>query len=244
MRLEANISWGLDLDYKVEVKNLNSFRFLEKAIEFELSRQKQILDSGETPIQETRGWNESKSETQSQRSKETAADYRYFPEPDIPPIVIGIDWITNLKNNLPLLPEELSRDLKEKYELKAQYISIIAGNKELYNLVTQSIVLGEKQGLDANLITSSIINKKIPEGLDAAEIIQFLQDQSKSQVNNEEQLSIWVNEAISANPKAVTDINLGKLQALGAIIGYVMKLSSGTADAAKVREIIKRKLKV
>src|SRR3989338_1071214 len=93
MRLEANISLGLKLGYKVEVKNLNSFRFLKDAIEYELKRQEEILGRGETPAQETRGWSEAKAQTVSQRSKEEAHDYRYFPEPDIPPLKFTHEYI-------------------------------------------------------------------------------------------------------------------------------------------------------
>src|SRR3989344_3184410 len=91
MRLEANISVSKDSqlpNYKVEVKNVNSFRFIAQAIDYEIDRQTRILESGQTPTQETRGFSESKSATVSQRSKEEAQDYRYFPEPDIPPLTI------------------------------------------------------------------------------------------------------------------------------------------------------------
>ena len=102
MRLEANISLG-DPDnlpnYKVEIKNVNSFRYVCNAIDYELKRQNKLLQRGEKLTQETRGWNQEKKETFSQRTKEESADYRYFPEPDIPPINISSELIDNIKKN-------------------------------------------------------------------------------------------------------------------------------------------------
>jgi aspartyl-tRNA(Asn)/glutamyl-tRNA(Gln) amidotransferase subunit B len=109
MRLEANISWGLDLGYKVEVKNLNSFRFVAKAIDYELARQKEALSKGEKLKQETRGWDEAGAKTYPQRYKETAADYRYFPEPDIPPMEFSQSQISHLTSLIPELPEKKSK---------------------------------------------------------------------------------------------------------------------------------------
>ena len=114
MRLEPNISLRpvgqKELaKYKVEVKNINSFKFVEKAIEFEEKRHKELLDNGETPVQETRGWNEFKNKTVSQRSKEEAHDYRYFPEPDIPPIEFSENEVETIKSQIPELPEEKTK---------------------------------------------------------------------------------------------------------------------------------------
>ena len=94
------------LSAKVEVKNINSFRSLEKAIEFEVKRQSALLDTGQIIFQETRGWNDVKNETVSQRVKETSADYRYFPEPDLPPIIIDKKWLKSIKSRLVELPSK------------------------------------------------------------------------------------------------------------------------------------------
>ncbi|MDP2720689.1 MAG: Asp-tRNA(Asn)/Glu-tRNA(Gln) amidotransferase subunit GatB [bacterium] len=110
MRFDANVSVskeGIDkLGEKVEIKNINSFRFLEKALVFEVERQIKTLESGKQVIQETRGWVEDKAITVSQRVKETSPDYRYFPEPDLPPLVFNEADIEKLRKMLPELPDK------------------------------------------------------------------------------------------------------------------------------------------
>jgi aspartyl-tRNA(Asn)/glutamyl-tRNA(Gln) amidotransferase subunit B len=111
MRFDVNISVAKHgsnkLGIRSEIKNLNSFRSVEKAIDFEIKRQIELLEDGKEVIQETRGWDDSKQKTFSQRSKEDAHDYRYFPDPDIPPIVLEQDFINKIKSEMPKLPSEL-----------------------------------------------------------------------------------------------------------------------------------------
>ena len=114
MRVEVNISLLREipnpksqipkLGTKVEIKNLNSFRAVEKGIEYEIERQQELLDSGKKVLQETRGWNDIEGETVSQREKEEAHDYRYFPEPDLPPLHISAELIDEIKAEIPELP--------------------------------------------------------------------------------------------------------------------------------------------
>lgn len=138
MRCEANISLipeGTKAENKlkgtkVEVKNLNSFKAVERSIEFEIKRQAKILERGEKVFAETRGWNEGKQATVSQRSKEEASDYRYFPEPDIPPIFIDKNLVAELKNKLPELPEEYRARMKKEYQLSPDTIEFFAFNKD------------------------------------------------------------------------------------------------------------------
>ncbi|MDT8898881.1 Asp-tRNA(Asn)/Glu-tRNA(Gln) amidotransferase subunit GatB [Thermanaerothrix sp. 4228-RoL] len=121
IRFEANVSvrpkGSQQLGTRVEIKNLNSFRALERAVAYEIERQSRLLDQGERVEQETLGWDETKGCTYSQRSKEEAHDYRYFPEPDLPPLVIEESWITEVRAALPELPHVRRRRFIEIYEL-------------------------------------------------------------------------------------------------------------------------------
>src|SRR3989344_2509945 len=133
MRCEANISVSKtnDMGIKVEVKNLNSFRAVERAIEYEVKRQIELLENGKKVIQETRGWNENKEETFSQRSKESAHDYRYFPEPDLPPMEFSDEYIEKLRATIPELPEQKRRRLAEEYKLDALAVEILIKDRAL-----------------------------------------------------------------------------------------------------------------
>lgn len=108
MRFDVNVSVSKtdELGTRSETKNLNSFRAVEKAIDYEVNRQIELLEKGQKIIQETRGWDDSKQKTFSQRTKEDADDYRYMPEPDIPPIVIEQDYIDKIKKEMPVMPDE------------------------------------------------------------------------------------------------------------------------------------------
>ncbi|MEK6405667.1 MAG: Asp-tRNA(Asn)/Glu-tRNA(Gln) amidotransferase subunit GatB [Acidobacteriota bacterium] len=121
LRCDANVSVRLrgadKFGTKVELKNLNSFRFLQKAIEFEIDRQIAAIETGEPIVQETRLWNERESKTYSMRSKEDAHDYRYFPEPDLPPLVIDENLIERLRAELPELPEARRMRFVSEYGL-------------------------------------------------------------------------------------------------------------------------------
>lgn len=136
MRCEVNLSLYKEGEEKlsgtkVEVKNINSFRFVEKAINFEIKRQTEVLEKGEKVVQETRGWDSVKNETVSQRKKETAADYRYFPEPDIPPMEFTNKYVSELKLKLPELPDEKIKRFSEQYSLSSENISVLTSEKGL-----------------------------------------------------------------------------------------------------------------
>lgn len=138
MRCEANISLykrGEDplSGTKVELKNLNSFKAVERGIEFEIIRQAEILDEGGIIQQETRGWDENKGKSFSQRSKESSHDYRYFSEPDILPLKFSSEEIEKIRSGLPELPWEKKRRLKEQFGLKDESADVLVSSLELVN---------------------------------------------------------------------------------------------------------------
>ncbi len=133
MRVEANISLTKDerkLGTKVEIKNLNSFRAVEKAVDFEIKRQEKILKSGKKIIQETRGWDAINEITLSQREKEEAHDYRYFPEPDLPILHFDQNFIEKIKSEIPELPQQKRLRFKREYGLDEKAIEIFVKNKD------------------------------------------------------------------------------------------------------------------
>ena len=141
MRCEANISLSkstlstqpstLKLGTKVEIKNLNSFKAVEKAIDYEMKRQAEVLESDEKIVHETRGWNENKQKTFSQRIKEVAEDYRYFPEPDLPPLKISKKEMEKRRAEIPELPAGRRKRFKKEYKISDGDVEVLTSFKAL-----------------------------------------------------------------------------------------------------------------
>lgn len=135
LRCDANVSvrpYGeTKLGTRAEIKNLNSFRSLEKAIEYEARRQIEALEDGELIVQETRTWDEDKQVTRSMRSKEEAHDYRYFPEPDLPPLRIDREWVERVRNAMPELPDQAQHRLVKDYELSTYDAALLTVTPEI-----------------------------------------------------------------------------------------------------------------
>lgn len=133
LRVEANISLGQKgkLGTKVEIKNLNSFRAVEKAIDYEIKRQAKILESGKKVLQETRGWDNNERATLSQREKEEAHDYRYFPEPDLPPLRFTTEDIDKIRAQIPEIPKLRRERFQREYGLLSQDTEAFVQNKDL-----------------------------------------------------------------------------------------------------------------
>ena len=147
IRFESNVSVrevGSDqFNTRTEIKNLNSFRALTQGTEYEIKRQSEIYASGGTVEQETLGFNEATGKTYSQRGKESAHDYRYFPEPDLPPLMLDAKWIESIRASLPELPEAKTRRFIEQYELKPQDVLLLTSEKALAHYF-ESVVVKSK----------------------------------------------------------------------------------------------------
>ncbi len=291
LRCDANISvrprGEQKLGVKTEIKNMNSFRSVERALAYEAQRQIDLLRAGQTISQETRGWVETKGITVPQRSKEQAHDYRYFPEPDLPPLVIDPAWVEELRARLPELPDARRARYMRDYGLSAQDANVLTEDKALgdyfeqlvatsptadrnarakaaSNLVLNDIARLLKAHaiavqdnpltpaaaanlldlLDANRITGkqakeigeeAFMTGKMPESIVKEKGIQ-------PPISDEGQLERIIEEVISNNPKAANDYRAGKVNALQALIGQVMKQTRGQAKAESVRNLLMKKL--
>jgi aspartyl-tRNA(Asn)/glutamyl-tRNA(Gln) amidotransferase subunit B len=156
LRCDANVSirpeGSTTYGTKVEVKNMNSFRSVHRAIEYEIERQVQVLEGGGTLVQETRGWNDPKGVTVSQRSKEYAHDYRYFPEPDLPPLVVTRDWVEAIRRTLPELPAARRDRFIATYGLKPYDAALLISTKPTAEFFEETVRLGTPAKTAANWI--------------------------------------------------------------------------------------------
>ena len=175
MRFDVNVSISSDravLGTRTETKNLNSFRALEKAVEYEINRQTEVLESGAEIIQETMGWDDAKQKTFSQRTKEDAHDYRYFPEPDIPPVVLNSSDIDAERVNMPLLPNALRLEMTSLGLDKSQVETLIDEPRlarfmhnitDAHDSKTAHIIANWLTGEVQRLLTENIISLDLVE---------------------------------------------------------------------------------
>ena len=272
MRAEPNISirraGAQELGVKTELKNINSFRALHRAIGFEVDRQRQVLESGGTIVQETRGWSETEQRTFSQRSKEFAEDYRYFPEPDIPPLEHDRGWIEELRATLPEMPADRRARLAEK--LPASLAAAIGADRDLAELFEAATAQGAQAQSTANWIVNEVApSGKIPSGTALAELVKLVdagsitRDQGRevlvesvetgrtpaeivaehgfAQVSDESELRVLAQAVIDANPNAVADFRAGKKQAMQALMADLRKRAP-QANPKKANQLLQELL--
>ena len=170
LRCDANVSIRKkgfkELGTRTEIKNINSFKFIEKAINFEIKRQIKILEKGEKVVQETRLYDSSKDETRPMRSKEFANDYRYFPEPDLLPVVISDAEIKKIKDEFPELPNEKEIRFQNQFELSAYDAQIIASSKSMADFFEKTAKQTKNYPLLSNWLigeVSAYLNKELIE---------------------------------------------------------------------------------
>ncbi len=249
MRLEANVSLKKKTaaklpSYKVEIKNLNSFRFVERALEYEIRRQLQLIKSGQKPIQETRGWNEVKQVTVSQREKEEAADYRYFPEPDLPPIRWSQKELKKLKSGLPELPNEKIKHFIKQFNLSKYQAEILTNTRQKAEYYEAAANIGNKHKISTRELANVIINKKIDlSKIMPAELVQILLKKKLTPSLSVRKLTQLALKAIEANPQAVADYRAGKEAVVDFLIGQIARLAKTKIDPNQARKILLEKMK-
>ncbi len=285
LRCDANVSirpvGSEKLGTKTEIKNMNSFKALQRALEYEIERQMQVLSEGGSIVQETRTWDDAKGITLSMRSKEHAHDYRYFPDPDLTPIIIDPQWIKDIKTSLPEMPDERMERYIKDFGLSEYDASVITSSKDLADYFEECLSSGypnikavsnwlmgdllrllNAKGLEINeclikpgqllsmlkmidngtisgKIAKSIFEEMFESGNDPDSIVK---EKGLVQISDEGAISALVEEVLVANPKVVQDFRSGKENAIGFLVGQVMKASKGKANPAMVNKMLRDKI--
>jgi aspartyl-tRNA(Asn)/glutamyl-tRNA(Gln) amidotransferase subunit B len=285
MRVEANVSLrpiGTEaFGTRVEVKNMNSFRSVERAIAFEIQRQGAILDAGEVLHQETRGWSDDRGETYHMRSKETSDDYRYFPEPDLPPLHVDPAWLDELRGSMAELPSTRRQRYETAFGLSAYDAAVLVADRDAADLFEGTLAAAAdiRPKAVANWVTGEYLrvrnaaSSEAPAHVDARElaaliklveegaisrpnakevleahmtggglVARIVEERGFRQISDADAVGAAVDEVIAANPAAVADYRAGKVQAVGFLVGQVMKATRGQANAAVVQAAIRQRL--
>ncbi len=247
MRLEANVSVRPEGQtelppYRVELKNINSFKFMGDAIAYEIKRQSEALEAGQKLVQETRGWNQGKKQSFSQRSKEEAHDYRYFPDPDLPELDLAGDE-SRVRSDLPELPWQKEERFIKDYQLNGQDAQILTDSTAMAQYFEDAVTLAVEKQLTAKQMANYIINKKVDiDQVQPEQIIQELLSKQADQVEDQGQIEQWVNQVLAENGPMVEQYKAGKVALLQAFMGMVMRKSQGKANAAVVQQLLQQKL--
>lgn len=251
MRLEANVSvrpqGQKDLPpYRVELKNINSFRFMDQAINYEIKRQIEAIEKGEKLYQETRGYNETKKETYVQRSKEEAHDYRYFPEPDLPAINFDLSELSleEIKDEMPELPALKVERLEQSYGLKHSDALLLIENREVAEFFEMAIKDSEGKDLTPTQIANVLINNKKLHivGMEPKDLVEEILSTKAGVIDSDEEIEKVAKEVITENPGMVDQYKSGKTTIIQALVGQVMRKTSGKANAQKVLSILEELL--
>lgn len=172
LRCDANVSvrprGTKEFGAKVEVKNVNSFRFVRAALEHEIERQIAVIESGGRIVQETRLWNANEGRTYAMRSKEQAHDYRYFPEPDLPPLVLSDSWLQKIRAQMPELPEARRKRMVAEYEITEQDAQVLTSTREFADQFETAARAAKSPKRVANLVQGELLGRLKAAGLELA----------------------------------------------------------------------------
>ena len=271
MRCDVNISLRpegqKEFGTKVELKNLNSFRAVHRAIDYEIWRQSEVLSSGGTIRQETRGWNDDTGETYLMRTKEQAHDYRYFPDPDLAPVVLSDEFIADLRANLPELPGKMRERFVEQYALTPYDAEVLTQDKEIASYFETAAKYVKTPKTLANWIISELLRELDSSGLASCKVnaenlgglIALIESGTINGKIAKEVFAEMLESGESA--KAIVDAKgLAQVSDTGAIakqvqqyldgnekvlmylVGQVMKLSKGKANPPMVIQLLKEQL--
>jgi len=272
MRFDVNVSVSPDekLGTRSETKNLNSFRAVEKAVDYEVTRQIERLEKGERIVQETRGWDDAKQKTFSQRDKENADDYRYMPDPDLPPVILDDKYIEKIKAAMLKLPKDIRQELS-KFDISPEVIEDILDNPQIYQKLSAAIndnIAPEnirriaydslekpetlKIRLEDHVKVAESLRVQASSSTSASYALEvLLEDPDKNvddllkenaQVSDEGEITKIVEQVITDNPKAAEDVKNGEMKAIGFLVGQVMKASQGKANPSLANHLIKKRL--
>lgn len=217
IRCDVNISiapkGATELGTRTELKNLNSLKAIARAIEVEIDRQEELLDNGECVIQQTRRFNEALGETTAMRSKEDAHDYRYFPDPDIPPIIFTEEELEEIKASLPEMPEQRVMRYVEKLGIKQADADLIVGDKKICDFFDEAIAAYDNPKAIANYINGELMRRiNLGEadmdtlkfsGTEFAKLVELLQTDKLSQANTKLVLTEMLQNG--GDPSAIAD---------------------------------------
>ncbi|MBX3478944.1 MAG: Asp-tRNA(Asn)/Glu-tRNA(Gln) amidotransferase subunit GatB [Caulobacter sp.] len=234
------------LGTRCEIKNVNSYRYIQQAIEYEARRQIEIIEDGGTIVQETRLFDPTKGETRSMRSKEEAMDYRYFPDPDLLPLVLDAAWVKEIEASLPELPDAKKARLQSQYGLSAYDARVLTGDGDLAAFF-ETAVAGRDAKLTANWIINDLSGALAKDGLeitaspippsDIAELVKLIEtDVVSSKIAKVVFEHMWAGEG---SPAAIVEkrglVQVTDTGAIEAVVDKLIAANPGQAEAVKAK---------
>ncbi len=222
--------------YRVEIKNLNSFKYLRDAVAYEIERQTRLIEKGKEPEQETRGWDPASGKTFVQRTKEEAHDYRYFPEPDLPPVEFKKEKLEEIQSSIPELPNEKRKKYRDMGLTKSQ-AELLARDKK-----REDYFLKLREYLGAEKAAKLVINEPEIMEENPEQVAKSVKKEQAETISGKDELEKVAKEAIKENPQPVQDYREGNENALQFLIGKVMQKTQGNADPQITAQILEKLL--